>query len=225
MCSSVDLPAPEGAISATDWPGHTASSAPLEDVERRVALPVVALDAVQEDDGRFAVGHRALLVTQRVDRIEARRAPGRIERGEQRQRERQHDHRRGLAESHLGRQLRQEVDFLARRSRCWSDHDRNWRIDSTLRHTSVPTTKPISVPTTPIEAPVMTKMRMIAPWVAPMVRMMAMSGLLSFTSMIRPGHDVERRDQHDQRQDQEHHVALDLQRGEEGARCAAASRP
>ncbi len=27
---------------------------------------------------------------------------------------------------------------------------------------------------------------MIAPWVAPMVRMMAMSALLSFTSMIRP---------------------------------------
>ena len=29
MCSSVDLPAPDGATSATDWPGHTASSAPL----------------------------------------------------------------------------------------------------------------------------------------------------------------------------------------------------
>ncbi len=32
-----------------------------------------------------------------------------------------------------------------------------------------------------------------------------------------PGDDVERRHQHDQRQDQEHHVALDLECGEEGA--------
>ena len=45
---------------------------------------------------------------------------------------------------------------------------------------------PASVPTTPIAAPVMRKMRMIAPCVAPMVRRMAMSWPLSFTSMIRP---------------------------------------
>ncbi len=42
------------------------------------------------------------------------------------------------------------------------------------------------VPATPIAAPVITKMRMIAPRVAPMVRRMAMSRPLSFTSMIRP---------------------------------------
>ena len=30
------------------------------------------------------------------------------------------------------------------------------------------------------------------------------------------GHDIERRHQHDQGQDQEHHVALDLERVEEG---------
>ena len=29
MCRRVDLPAPDGAISATDWPGQTASSALL----------------------------------------------------------------------------------------------------------------------------------------------------------------------------------------------------
>ncbi len=29
MCSSVDLPAPEGATSATDWPAQTASSTPV----------------------------------------------------------------------------------------------------------------------------------------------------------------------------------------------------
>ena len=71
----------------------------------------------------------------------------------------------------------------------------------------------------PIEAPVMRKMRMMAPRVAPMVRRIAMSLPLSLTSMIRPGDDVERGDQHDQRQDDEHDVALDLERGEEG--CVA----
>ena len=80
-----------------------------------------------------------------------------------------------------------------------------------------PSAKPASVPTTPIEAPVIRKTRMIAPRVAPMVRRIAMSLDLSFTSMIRPGDDVERRDQHDQRQDEEHDVPLDLERGEEGA--------
>ena len=57
---------------------------------------------------------------------------------------------------------------------------------------------------------------MIEPCEAPMVRRIAMSCPLSFTSMIRPGDDVERRDQHDHGQDQEHHVALDLKRVEEG---------
>ena len=65
-------------------------------------------------------------------------------------------------------------------------HDKNCRIDSMLRHTTSPTTNPVSVPTTPIEAPVMRKMRMIAPCEAPMVRRMAMSLPLSFTSMMRP---------------------------------------
>ena len=50
----------------------------------------------------------------------------------------------------------------------------------------MPSRKPTTVPTTPIEAPVMRKMRMMAPCVAPMVRRIAMSLPLSFTSMIRP---------------------------------------
>src|SRR5215467_60899 len=55
-----------------------------------------------------------------------------------------------------------------------------------FRQMSVPTAKPVSVPTTPIAAPVMRKTRMTAPWVAPMVRMIPMSPPLSFTSMIKP---------------------------------------
>ena len=55
-----------------------------------------------------------------------------------------------------------------------------------LRQMTVPSRKPTTVPTTPIEAPVMRKTRMIEPCVAPMVRRMATSWPLSFTSMIRP---------------------------------------
>ncbi len=49
-----------------------------------------------------------------------------------------------------------------------------------------------------------------------MVRRMAMSLALVLHQHDQAGDDVERRHQHDQRQDQEHHVALDLQRVEEG---------
>ena len=55
-----------------------------------------------------------------------------------------------------------------------------------LRLTTTPRTKPASVPTVPIDAPVMKNTRMIAPRVAPMVRRIAMSWPLSFTSMVRP---------------------------------------
>ena len=50
----------------------------------------------------------------------------------------------------------------------------------------MPTRKPVIVPTTPIAAPVIRNTRMIAPCEAPMVRRIAMSLPLSFTSMIRP---------------------------------------
>ncbi|MNT62309.1 hypothetical protein D3C72_2000180 [compost metagenome] len=44
---------------------------------------------------------------------------------------------------------------------------------------------PLNVPMTPIVVPVIEKMRMMAPRVAPIVRSTAMSELLSFTSMMR----------------------------------------
>ena len=44
MCSSVDLPAPDGATSATDCPGQTASSAPFRISSVAVALVIAALD-------------------------------------------------------------------------------------------------------------------------------------------------------------------------------------
>ena len=85
-----------------------------------------------------------------------------------------------------------------------------------LRHTSSASRKPTSVPTTPTEAPVIMNTRMMAPWVTPMVRRMPMSRPLSFTSMIRPEVMLNAATITMMRQDQEHHVALDLQRVEEG---------
>ena len=38
MCSSVDLPAPEGATSATDWPAPYRKLGAFENVERDIAL-------------------------------------------------------------------------------------------------------------------------------------------------------------------------------------------
>ena len=80
----------------------------------------------------------------------------------------------------------------------------------------MPSSTPAIVPVTPIAAPVIRKMRRIAPRVAPMVRRMAMSLALVLHQHDQAGNDVQRRDQHDQRQDHEHDVALDLQRRKEG---------
>ena len=117
MCSSVDLPAPDGATSATDSPGKIARSAPFRTVSVPSPSPVVAFDHVQEQDRASLLllpRHLARastmvsFVAQRLDRIEARRAPGRIERRQEGQHQRHHDDRDGLARVHLGRQLRRK---------------------------------------------------------------------------------------------------------------------
>ena len=63
----------------------------------------------------------------------------------------------------------------------------------------------------PMNAPAMKNTRMTAPLLAPIVRRIAISPPLSFTSMIQAGDDVQRCDQYDQRKDQEHHIPLDRQ--------------
>ncbi len=55
MCSSVDLPAPDGATSATDCPGHTASSRVLENIKPLVSLAEMTANAVQEEKRLFLV--------------------------------------------------------------------------------------------------------------------------------------------------------------------------
>ena len=64
--------------------------------------------------------------------------------------------------------------------------DRFWRMLSILTMKTTPITRPSRVPATPIDAPAMKNTRIMAPRVAPMVRRMAMSDDLSFTSMINP---------------------------------------
>ena len=68
----------------------------------------------------------------------------------------------------------------------------------------------------PIADPDIKNTRRIVPEVAPIVRRIAMSRVLSFTIMIMPEMMLNAGDDDDQRQDQEHHRALDLKRAEEG---------
>ncbi len=51
-CSSVDLPAPEGAISATDWPGQSARLGAAQHFDGRFAAPVAALDLIEPSAGQ-----------------------------------------------------------------------------------------------------------------------------------------------------------------------------
>src|SRR5262249_15296184 len=119
MCKSVDLPAPEGATSATDWPGQMASSAPLRmscvtstwrwcrSISARTSIggsPSPRATPVSDLDSALIVS----LIAQRLDRIEARRAPGRIKRRQQRQHERHYQYRRGLAGIEIGGEFRQK---------------------------------------------------------------------------------------------------------------------
>ncbi len=127
-----------------------------------------------------------LLIAQRLHRIEPGRPPGRIDRW------------RGTTGSGpwRPRSARRPGSTLAgscERKRISADHSsapsrlsRPRRIVSMLSAKARPSRKPSRVPTTPIEAPLRRKTRRIAPRVAPIVRMIAMSRPLLFTSMVMP---------------------------------------
>ena len=61
--------------------------------------------------------------------------------------------------------------------------DRPWRMLSIFQQNTTPSAKPSRVPVTPIAMPAIRNTRITAARLAPMVRMMAMSADLSFTSM------------------------------------------
>ena len=73
------------------------------------------------------------------------------------------------------------------------------------------------MPTTPIVAPVMRKMRIIAPRVAPIVRSTAIARALSCTSMMRPEMMLSAATSTISDRIDEHHVALDSEHVEEAA--------
>ena len=148
------------------------------------------------------------LIAQRLDRIEPRRPPRRIDRRQQRQDERQRDDRDHVARVDARRQLRQEVELGREQIASGQPAQALAGSARRCRRRSAPSTRPQAVPTKPIVAPVIRKMRMIAPRVAPIVRSTAIAARLVLHQHDQAGDDVERRHQHDQRQDREHHVAL-----------------
>ena len=90
ICSSDDLPAPEGPTRATISPGSTVRLASTEDIEPPLALAVAARrhGAVRAPASAPAVRHSYL---KRLDRIEPRGAPGGIERGDEGEHQRHED--------------------------------------------------------------------------------------------------------------------------------------
>ena len=81
VCSSVDLPAPDGATSATDLARPQREVGAVRMVSFAAPWTIVPLDA-QFDRSSLIGAASASLVPQRFDRIEPRGAPRRKQRGE-----------------------------------------------------------------------------------------------------------------------------------------------
>src|SRR5580693_2392745 len=106
-CRSVDFPAPDGAMSATDWPDDSSRLAPF-----RTSTVVSPRPYRRSTDSRVSAATRATsFITQRLDRIELGRAPGRIDRRRERQDERNRDDRENICHFDSRGQLRQEIKF------------------------------------------------------------------------------------------------------------------
>ncbi len=88
-----------------------------------------------------------------------------------------------------------------------------------FRQATVPTTNPTNVPTVPIAAPVIRKTRITEAHGAQDRDIAA----LVLHQHDQAGNDVQRRDQHDQGQDQKLHVALGRERGSESDRVRKGS--
>src|SRR4051794_35730633 len=115
MCSSVDLPEPDGATSATDCPAQSASLAPSRIVSAASPCKYCRFISWRSMTGTSSAPcSRSIspsLVPQRFDGIEARGAPRRVQCRKERQRQRHDDDGRGLADVDLGGQLRQEIEL------------------------------------------------------------------------------------------------------------------
>src|SRR3546814_10463376 len=103
MCSSVDLPAPLGPTRATSSPGRIASVMP-----RRISSLSPPWAKCRQTWSSFRSGS---LIAQRLHRIEARRAPGRIDRRGKGQAERHAGHDDHFQIVDPRGKLAQEVDL------------------------------------------------------------------------------------------------------------------
>src|SRR5258705_6902325 len=105
ICSSVDLPQPEGPTSATSSPRRTASETPRNTSSLAAPWSKLRLTFL-----RTRTLSARSLIAQGLHRIEPRRAPGRIKRRREGERQRHRHDERDLAELDDGREPRQEID-------------------------------------------------------------------------------------------------------------------
>src|SRR5277367_5995912 len=106
-CRSVDFPAPDGAISATDWPGDSSSEAPL-----RTSTVVCPRPYRRSTPSSVSAATRGCsFISKRLDRIELSRPPGRIDGRRERQDQRQGDDGENVGCFDPRGQLRQKIKF------------------------------------------------------------------------------------------------------------------
>ena len=199
--------APDGPIRPTISPGCRRKSIP-----RSTSSTWPPCSKRRTRRSRIRTGS---LIAQRLHGIEAGSAPRRIERapgktapatGPQRS---PHPTRRHPPAASTGSRSRPEKSCVPV-SACSA-----WRMLSILVAKASPSTKPMKVPTMPIEAPVIMKILRIMPPCGPHG---AQDGDVPRLVLHQHHHardDVEGSDQDDQGQDQEHHVALDVERADQ----------
>src|SRR5438309_4097900 len=105
----VDLPEPEGPRRATISPARTSRSRPRRTL--MVTPPCWKLRFSPRTERIAALAVAASLIAQHLDRVGARRLPGRVEGGEEAEEEGHDDDRGDLERIGLGRKLGEEADL------------------------------------------------------------------------------------------------------------------
>src|SRR5271167_1227365 len=106
-CSSVDFPAPDGATSATDWPGESSRLAPF-----KTSTVVSPRPYRRSTPSSVSAETRAAsFIAQGLDWIELGRTPGRIDRRRERKKKRKPHHCKHVVRLDPRGQLRQEIEF------------------------------------------------------------------------------------------------------------------
>src|SRR5262245_59352300 len=111
MCSSVDLPAPDGPTSATAWPGWRSMLAPLSTwISRSPWRKTRRTSRSCSTERVWAVSCTGLLVAEGFHGIEPGSAPGWIEGGQHRQHQSHQDDDAGGLPVEVCRQLGEVID-------------------------------------------------------------------------------------------------------------------